>query len=382
MEHLNLFAAALIQSVAQSAPYVVIGYLIAALIREYVPLATMTRLFARRGVRPLLTSAGIGALLPMCSCTVIPLAVGLVRAGAARGTILPFLVTAPVLSPVAIVLALSLLGPTMTLLYVGTCVIGALVLGIIGQRLLRGSEDAFRATVEPAPSQVATTDRRPWHQRLRSAGRWAFWDLGTEVSVDLLIGLTLAAVVLSLLPMSWIATWLGSQHFATLIYVILIGIPVYTCSVPSLPVVQSLLLAGMSPGAAVAYLIAGPATNLGELLVLRRQIGSGAMWLFTGGLVAIALAGGLIADHVIYAGYTYTPTALAGAAPVSTCCVTSIMPVSARPLGPADAAALVPLWHWPFVIVLAATMGCGLVRRIHRRVAGLAPLPHPEPVAS
>lgn len=154
---------------------------------------------------------------------------------------------------------------------------------------------------------------------MKRATHWAFWDLGTEVSVDLLIGLTLAALVLSVLPMGWIATWFGKQDFMTLIYVILIGIPVYTCSVPSLPVVQSLLLAGMSPGAAVAYLIAGPATNLGELMVLKRQFGKRATYLFTGGLVVMSLAGGLIADHLVFANYHYQPSAAAQGAPVGTC---------------------------------------------------------------
>ncbi len=380
MDHVSLFAAALLQSVAQAAPYVVIGYLVAALIREYVSLATMSRLFASRGWLPLVTATGIGALLPMCSCTVIPVGVGLVKAGAARGTVLTFLTTAPALSPVAVVLSLSLLGPTMTALYVGTVVIGAFVLGVVGNLMLARGEAAFRATLPPNPADAPDTVNRPWHQRFRRAGHWAFWDLGTEVSVDLLIGLTLAAVILAVLPMSWIASWLGTQQFATLIYIIIIGIPVYTCSVPSLPVVQSLLLAGMSPGAAIAYLIAGPATNLGELLVLRRQLGSGATWLFAGGLVVMSLGGGLLADHLVYPGYSYQPSAVAGAAPVGSCCVVSFMPVQGRPNGLPEAAALVPLWHWPFVALLVVTMVVGLWRRIARRCAGLAPLEHPQPV--
>ncbi len=380
MDHVSLFAAALLQSIAQAAPYVVIGYLVAALIREYVSLATMSRLFASRGWLPLVTATGIGALLPMCSCTVIPVGVGLVKAGAARGTVLTFLTTAPALSPVAVVLALSLLGPTMTALYVGTVLIGALLLGIVANLVLARGEPSFRATLPANPADEPDIKQRPWYERCRRAGKWAFWDLGTEVSVDLVIGLTLAAAILALLPMTWIASWLGTQQFGTLIYVILIGIPVYTCSVPSLPVVQSLLLAGMSPGAAIAYLIAGPATNLGELLVLRRQMGKGATWLFAGGLATMSLGGGLITDHLVYPGYSYQPSPVVGAAPVGTCCVVSFMPVQGRPAGLSEAAAAVPTWHWPFVAVLLVTVGSGLVRRASRRMAGATPLDHPQPV--
>ena len=367
MEQWSLFVAAFVQSVAQAAPYVVIGYVIAAVVREYVTVAVMNRWFDARGWRGLATASGIGALLPLCSCTVIPLGVGLVRAGAARGTILTFLTTAPAISPVAIILSLSLLGPTLTALYVGVVVVGAVVIGLVANRLLQKSELAFQAALPANPADVPTTGARSWWQRLGHAMRWAFWDLGAEISVDLLIGLSLAAVVLAILPMAWISTWLGHQDFMTLLYVIIIGIPIYTCSVPSLPVVHSLLLAGMSPGAAIAYLIAGPATNLGELLVLKRQFGARAMWLFAGGLFIIALTGGIIADQILYRNYTYQPSALASGAPTGTCCVSSFMPSQDRPRGFMAAAVHVPTWHWPFVVILLITMACGLVRRVRAR---------------
>ncbi len=365
MHHLDLFLAALLQSLAQSAPYILIGYLLAAVIREWVPLSTMARLFADRGLRPVGAAVGLGSLLPMCSCTVIPVGVGLVRGGAARGTILAFLVAAPAISPVAVGLCLALLGPVFAALYAGTVLLGAVVLGLVGNRVLRSgppTEPATACVVEPPRSA------RPWPRRLGSAVRWAFWDLGAEISVDLVIGLSIAAAVLALLPMGLIGQWLGEQRFATLIYVILIGIPMYTCTVPSMPVVQSLLLAGMSPGAGIAYLIAGPATNLGELLVLRRQFGPRATGLFAGGLALMALAGGLVADHMVFAGYRYTPAPLGATAPG--CCVSSFMPATSHPVGVAEAAAAVPLWAWPFTALLVLVLAVGIVRRVRRWTVG------------
>nr|MBA3938995.1 permease [Planctomycetota bacterium] len=342
MDHLDRFLAAFIQALAQSAPYLVVGYLIAAVIREYVPVATMARWFSARGVRPVLTATGIGCLLPMCSCTVLPLGIGMVKGGAARGTILSFLITAPALSPVAVLLCLSLMGGTFTVLYVTTCVSGALIAGFIGNALLRN---------EPPPTGEACTvdpadDRRTWGARARAAGHWAFYDLGAEISVDLVIGLLIAAAVLALLPLGWIATWLGTQHFMTLVYVIVLGLVTYTCSVPSMPVVQSLLLAGISPGAGIAFLIAGPATNLGELLALRRQLGGRTTALFTVALVVMSLTGGLIADHWVFADYHYQPSPLSGQA-AGGCCVASFMGVSAKPTGTVEALGNIPWWHWP-----------------------------------
>ncbi len=367
MEQWSLFVAALVQSVAQAAPYVVIGYIVAAVVREFVSMDTMHRWFAARGWRGIATAGGVGALLPLCSCTVIPLGVGLVRAGAARGTILTFMTSAPAVSPVALILSLSLLGPTLTAIYVGTVLVGAMLLGIIANRLLIKSETAFHEQYSALAPTAEQSVARSFFQRIRQALKWAFWDLGAEISVDLCIGLTLAAVVLAILPMAWIATWLGEQQLMTLLYVIIIGIPVYTCSVPSLPVVHSLLLAGMSPGAAIAYLIAGPATNLGELLVLKRQFGGLTMSLFLGGLFVMALIGGLITDHILFAGYNYKPSVIADAAPGAACCVVSYLPSEERPSGFLTAAMHVPWWHWPFVVVLVVTLACGLTQRIRRR---------------
>jgi uncharacterized protein len=363
VEYWSWFIAAFVQALAQAAPYVVIGFIIAALLREFISFAYVQHAFSSRGIRGLCLATGVGALLPLCSCTVIPVGVGLVKAGAARGTVMSFLTSAPAVSPVAVIVSLSLLGPKLTAIYVLSVMCGAAIIGACANRLLATDDARYHE-----PTQINTEKTtESWIKRVKKSFRWAFWDLGSDISVDLIIGLSIAAAILSFLPMGWIATWLGQQDFWTLIYVIVIGIPVYTCSVPSLPVVHSLLLAGMSPGAAIAYLIAGPATNLGELLVLRRQLGMSFMWLFIAGLVGVSLSAGLITDHLFFPHYDYQPTTLANQTPIGTCCVSSMMPNAERVSGFFAAAALIPLWHWPFVVVLIITLAIGITRRIMKR---------------
>lgn len=376
MHGVELFLAAFVQSVAQSAPYLVLGYLIAAVIREWFSLEQLSGAFGSRGLRPVLTAAGIGSLLPMCSCTVIPVAVGLVRSGAARGTVLAFLVTAPALSPISIIMGIGLLGPLYTAVWLGTVAVGAVALGLIGNVLLAAGDHQFRDAV-PAPATAAP--QLPWPRRVARAVHWAWWDLGSEVSVDLVVGLALAAVVLALLPLDLIASWVGGPGLLPLILVALIGIPLYTCTVPSLPLVQSLLLKGMAPGAGVTFLISGPATNLGELLVLRRSLGSAAMWLFVGGLLVMSIAGGAFANSVVWAGYSYVPNAEPGVS--GGCCVVSFLPgASAPPKDFLAAMVVVPWWHWPFAIPLAVCLGTGVVRRVLRWRAGTsAPAPETHP---
>ncbi len=280
------FIIALMFSLAQSAPYIVIGYLVAAGIKEFVPVGMLTRHFGEKGVRPLFHALGIGLILPICSCGVIPLGVGAFKCGSARGTPLTFMTSAPTVAPVAILLSISLLGVQFTASYVIIALAGSLLIGLLGNWLLGGKAEAeFRASRTPleAGEQLQDSTHRTLSTKLAGALRWAFWDLGSDVSIDLLFGIALAAAILAFVPVDWISSWLGRQSIFTLFYVILVAIPLYTCSTPSIPVVQSLLLKGISPGAAVAYLIAGPATNMGEIAAIKRSMGKGAAALFVRG---------------------------------------------------------------------------------------------------
>ena len=355
------FITALLFSLAQSAPYIVIGYLVAAFIKEFVSVGVLTRHFGDRGVRPLLHALGVGAILPICSCGVIPLGVGAFKCGSARGTTLAFMTSAPTIAPVAILLSISLLGLHFTAVYVVIALLGSVLIGLAGNWLLGGKAEAdFRAArqqesgnaVENGECIVDSTNRTT-SSKLKGALRWAFWDLGSDVSVDLLFGIALAAAILSFVPVEWISAWLGRQSFVTLIYVILVAIPLYTCSTPSIPVVQSLLLKGISPGAAVAYLIAGPATNIGEIAAIRRSMGNGAAALFTGGLLAVALIGGLIADALIF------PTLIHGSSTIGT----ELLFASGEPLSFSAALHAIPVWHYPFMLMLLVTLVLGVYRR-------------------
>lgn len=111
MEHVSLFFNSLFMALAMSAPYLVLGYVAAALIKEFVSRESLAKHLGERGIRPVLNAVGMGALLPICSCGVIPLGVGLHRAGAARGTAISFMTSTPVISPVSILMVGMMLGP-------------------------------------------------------------------------------------------------------------------------------------------------------------------------------------------------------------------------------------------------------------------------------
>ncbi|MDB4335072.1 permease, partial [bacterium] len=296
----------LFNTLLESAPYIVLGFLIAGIIRFYIPQNVLQQHLGGTSSGALAKSVGIGCMLPLCSCGTIPLGIGLFRSGAAIGNILAFMTSTPILSPILIALSLKMLGVKLTLTLVLAAISGAYIMGVLGNKMFQnaiGKKPAISKTPNYTPeNNEASQDGK---SKIFKTLKWSFFDLGADVSVDITIGLLIAAILLSALPLEWISTWLGQQDVYTLMYVILLGIPVYACSIPSIAVVQGLLLLGASPGAAIAYMIAGPATNLGELNAIRKAMGIKPSLFYALALVIIALSAGMVTDQLVFPDYQY-----------------------------------------------------------------------------
>jgi uncharacterized protein len=339
----------LFNTLLESAPYVVLGFIIAGILKFWVPSNILQKHLGGSSSISLLKSVGVGSILPLCSCGTIPLGIGLFRSGASIGNILAFMTSTPILSPILVALSLSFLGVKLTITFVIAAIIGSYCIGFFGNRILKKTNDTgIQASCEKEFDQGIDKNNLS-KSKISQTLKWSFFELGADVSVDVSIGLSIAAILLTFLPMEWISTWLGQQDFYTLIYVILLGIPVYTCSIPSIAVVQGLLLLGATPGAAVAYMIAGPATNLGELNAIRKAMGLQPAVYYTLALIVLALVAGVVTDQFVFADYQYHAYRVQGELVVQQCCVPIIFGDN---IGKSGIAAQIPFWHWPFGVVL------------------------------
>ncbi len=347
----------LFNTLLESAPYIILGFFIAGIMRFYVPPGILQQHLGAGSTASLFKSVGVGCVLPLCSCGTIPLGIGLFRSGASIGNMLAFMTSTPILSPVLIMVSLKLLGWKLTVTLVVAAVIGSLVLGRIGNQLFK-TQKVNKTSAAKSNFDRVTEKKEPKKKWLKTLN-WSFFDLGADVSVDILIGLGIAAVLLAFLPIEWISTWLGQQEISTLIYVILLGIPVYACSIPSVVVVQGLLLLGATPGAAIAYMIAGPATNLGELNAIRKAMGTKPALFYMLSLIVLALSAGFVTDQLVFPNYQYHAYREQGELVVQQCCVPLIF---GDTVGGASEFSI-PLWHWPFGAALVAVIGIGAVKK-------------------
>jgi len=352
----------LVNTLFESAPYVILGFLIAGILRFWVPDDILQHHLGRRSPGTLFKSVGVGCALPLCSCGTIPLGIGLFKSGASIGNMLAFMTSTPVLSPILIALSLKLLGVKLTLTLLMAAIGGALALGAIANRIF--SIERYRNGTGKELRQftpIRSNNRYGDNSKLLQTLKWSFGNLGANVSVDIVIGLGIASLLQAYLPLEWISMWLGQQDLPTLLYVVLLGIPVYACSIPSIAVVQGLLLLGATPGAAVAYLIAGPATNLGELNAIRNSMGGKPMVFYATALIVIALIAGVVTDQFVFPNYHYHAYRMQGELVVSQCCVPIIFGQS---VSAGISTQAVPVWNQPFGILLLGVIIFGVVIKI------------------
>lgn len=276
-----------------AASWIVLGFLIAGIVHIFVPRDALLRWLGGGGPMPVLRAVTCGLALPICSCGVVPIAIGLHRQGAPPGPVLAFLVSAPALSPVTAVAMWTLLGPVFAIVYTVTVLGASVVIAVFARFLPPSGSTASIA----APAVIAAPACRPTAANLRRALAFAFHDYGAEVSLDILFGLLLASAAVALVPPELIVAAVGSSSTMTYALIALVATPIYVCTLPSIPIMANLIAVGMVPGAAITYLMAGSGTNFGEVLAIARRISRAAAALFVIVTVSAAWLAGLVADR-------------------------------------------------------------------------------------
>lgn len=429
----------------ESAPWLLLGLVLAGLLKVFVPMAWMQKQLGGHGVKTVFKAALLGAPLPLCSCGVIPAAVGLRRAGASKAATTSFLVSTPETGVDSITVSYVLLGPFMAIVRPIAAITSAIVAGLLVGRddddgdgvpamtkpqadntptvkvessccaskkndpsssseatstFHNGKADIVQhagvkmtavkaesvlspmasakvlsagapaqssccATNADAPSQskssgsscsinaaepnkpdtvkssccsslaepkveaqssccspkstpankdeavnaeqesccASTQDmatelkQNSVFSRVLSGLHYAATDLVKDTTLWLLVGLFFAALVQTYVPSDFLVKW-GDGILAMLVMV-LVSIPMYICATASTPIAAGLLLAGVSPGAVLVFMMAGPATNIATLGVVTKELGKRALYGYLGGVIGVALAFGVLVNYLV-----------------------------------------------------------------------------------
>ncbi len=282
---------------AQMAPYLLFGFLMAGLLSVWVTPAFVEKHLGRRGIRQVCKAAILGVPLPLCSCAVIPVAASLRRHGASRGATLSFVASTPQTGLDSIMVTHSLLGPVFVLVRVVTAFVSGVVGGVVSELVVRDddSDDAAGAGEACGCHHCSTEGQMHWLMR---ALRYGFVDLARDIGRAVVVGILVSGVLSAIVPDNYFADRLG-PGLSSMLVMLVIGIPVYTCSSGSVPIALALIRMGLSPGAALVFLVTGPATNMATLTTMWRILGRGATVVYLLSIAACALAAGLVLNALL-----------------------------------------------------------------------------------
>ena len=344
--------------------------------KSLIPTVFLQKHLSGSGLPSIVKAALLGAPLPLCSCGVIPAALGLRRAGASKPATVSFLVSTPETGIDSVSISYALLGPFMAIVRPIAAITSAITAGLLVGRsednapvsamasdaetsccssnkeeavadkaeetscCSSKTESKAKETVEEtsccstekpveetsccsteAPKTVAETSccssepaeeatsccssssaeasKKPagLMQKSWDGIVYSFTDLFDKVLFWLVVGLVFAALVKTFVPVTFLAEW-GSGLPAMLIMLV-VGIPMYVCATASTPIAAGLLLAGVSPGVAMVYLMAGPATNISTLGVIGKELGRRSLIAYLTGVGVVALLTGFVVDYLI-----------------------------------------------------------------------------------
>ncbi|MEO5345183.1 MAG: SO_0444 family Cu/Zn efflux transporter [Magnetococcus sp. YQC-9] len=308
---MNEFFPHLVNLILEMAPWLLFGLLTAGVIKAWVPEARIIRWLGGGGIGAITRGALIGAPLPLCSCSVIPMAIGLHRKGASKPATVAFLVSTPETGIDSIALTWSLLGPFMTIARPVGAILSAILAGILTLLVERDAPALAQATSSREPKArcqsgcgCATTAKQqsapetPW-QRTLSGIDYALRDLWDDIAPWLGVGIVITAAVTSWIPYGNLSGYTHDSWLA-MILVVLASMPVYVCATASTPMAAAMIFSGMTPGMALAFLLAGPATNLAPLGIIRRELGTRVLTAYLIGIFVSAVGLGMITDHLAH----------------------------------------------------------------------------------
>jgi len=279
---------------AEMSPYLLFGFLVAGILSMLVSQRLVERHLGGRGVWPVLKASLFGVPLPLCSCGVIPVSMSLHKHGAGKGSTIAFLISTPQTGVDSIFVTLSLLGPVFAIFRP----VAAFVSGIIGGVLV----DLFNpAPKEGQPVPPKCTDEccgGAENKKIARGLKFAFVTLPRDIGGAMLIGLVVAAFISVLVPDDFFAEKLGTGIFAMLIMMAL-GIPMYVCATASVPIAAALMMKGLTPGAALVFLMTGPATNAATFVTIWKILGRATAFIYLVAIAGCALLSGILLDYIV-----------------------------------------------------------------------------------
>ncbi|MBQ6191004.1 MAG: SO_0444 family Cu/Zn efflux transporter [Bacteroidaceae bacterium] len=286
----------------EMSPYLLLGFLLAGLMHEFIPSKVYTKYLGENSLKSVVLAALFGVPLPLCSCGVIPTAMGIRREGASKGATISFLIATPQTGVDSIIATYSLMGLPFAIIRPIVAFVTAIFGGALCNLFEAPSNSSPSLTSPRGKTNCSTSDVQcsmfngSWSIRFCRALSYAFGEMMEDIGKWLAIGLIVAGIITAAVPDSWFTIFQGNTLYSIL-FVLAFSIPMYLCATGSIPIALALMLKGLTPGAALVLLMAGPASNAASILVVSKVLGKRSMLIY---LIAIITGAVLFAFGIDY----------------------------------------------------------------------------------
>lgn len=282
----------LIDLLNEMTPYLLLGFLVAGILKEFVPRRIYAQRLSMNNFSSVLWAALLGIPLPLCSCGVIPTAASLRREGASRGATVSFLISTPQTGVDSIFATASVLGIPFAICRPVVALFTALAGGCAVNHWDKDAEGKSSIACAPQP-----THKSFW-KKCADTLRYGFIYMIQDIGKWIVIGLVIAAVITVAVPDDFF-TRLSDVPLLNMLVILVLSAPMYLCATGSIPIAAALMLKGLSPGAALVLLIAGPATNMAAMLVINKVLGRRTLVIYLLSIIIGTVSFGLIVDYLL-----------------------------------------------------------------------------------
>lgn len=271
--------------------YLLLGFLMAGILHVVFPESIVRKHLGSNTLGSVVKATLFGIPLPLCSCGVIPVATSLQKSGASKGAIVSFLISTPQIGADSFMITYSLIGWIFASFRIIASAITALFAGIfINIFDKKEKEDQIHS-----PSE--SNNFNGYKERLRTIFSYIEFELLGSIANALVVGIIIAGFIGVLIPEGFFGKYLGSQYLSMLLMLV-VGIPMYVCASASTPIAASLLMKGISPGAALIFLLTGPATNAANISTVVKIVGKKFTFIYLATISLVSLGLGVTLNSI------------------------------------------------------------------------------------
>jgi len=290
MDFITKYFWALLQLTADMAPYLMFGFLVSGLLKVALPPNLLTRYLGKSNLRSVTNASLLGIPLPLCSCGVLPAGISLHKNGASKGASVSFLISTPQTGVDSLLVTYSMLGLPFALIRP----VAAFVTGILGGVLTNKIEKDLPLQEPKTEGANRVQKKFSWYGLFH----YAFVEMVGDIAKWLVIGLLIAALITVLIPDQFFNDF-ALNGILGMLLILAVSIPLYVCATASVPIAAVLLMKGLSPGAMLVFLMAGPATNAATMTVIGNTLGRKTLVVYVSTLVLGSIAFGLLIDYLL-----------------------------------------------------------------------------------